>query len=132
MPLLPKRCRDNDENLPFAFSPSLGQKNSGFNRFAEANFVSEDRTFRQWGAESEQRSFDLMGVQVNLSVSKGSSQLLHAVGRAPFCQFIRKILCVICGRHRGAKSNDTSRVASPLKAQPDPLYLPQMRGLIRA
>src|SRR5271166_2111772 len=73
-----------------------------------------------------------MGVQVNLSVGKGSSQLLHAVGRAPFCQFIRKILRVICSAHLGVKSNDTSRVASPLKAQPDPFYLPQMRGLIRA
>src|ERR1700675_3043533 len=114
MPLLPKRCRDNDENLPFAFSPSLGQKNSGFNRFAEANFVSEDRTFRQWGAESKQRSFYLMGVQVNLSVSKGSSQLLHAVGRTPFCQFKRKILCVIGSRHRGVKGNDNPEFWNPL------------------
>src|ERR1700675_991442 len=109
MPLLPKRCRDNDENLPFAFSPSLGQKNSGFNRFAEANFVSEDRTFRQWGAESKQRSFDLMGVQVNLSVSKGSSQLLHAVRRAPLRQFIGEVFGVVGGAHNRRKGYDTSR-----------------------
>src|SRR5580700_10006313 len=60
-----------------------------------------------------------MGIQVNLGVGKRSSQLLHAVGRAPFCQFIRKILRVICSAHRGVKSNDTSRVTSPLKAQPE-------------
>src|ERR1039458_3769877 len=131
MPLLAKAGGYDDDNLPLALSPSLGQENPSLNRLSQPNFVGEDRPFGQRGAEGEQGSFDLMGVQVNLSVSKRSSQLLHAVGRAPFCQFIRKILRVICGTHRGVKANDTSRVASPSKAQPDPLCLPQMRGLIR-
>src|SRR5205807_62960 len=69
-----------------------------------------DRTFGERGAKSKQRSFDLMRVQVNLGVSKGGGKLLHAVGRTAFRQFIRKILCVICGTHRGAKGNNTSNL----------------------
>src|ERR1039458_509552 len=118
MPLLAKAGGYDDDNLPFALSPSLGQENPSLNRLSKTDLVGEDRAFGQRGAEGEQGSLDLMGVQVNLSVGKRSSQLLHAVGRAPFCQFIREILCVICSAHRGVKSNDTSRVASPLPAQP--------------
>ena len=40
-----------------------------------------------------------MGVQVNLSVSQRSGQLLHAVGGAPFRQFIGEIFGVIGGAH---------------------------------
>src|SRR5579871_1395834 len=128
MPLLPQARRDNDENLSFAFRPSLGQQDSGFDGLAQPNFVGKDGPLRKWGSESEQGGFDLMGVQVNLSVSKGSGKLLHAVRGAPFRKLERKILCVICSTHRGVKANDTSRIASPLKAQREPFYLPQLRG----
>jgi hypothetical protein len=46
MPLLPKRCRDNDKNLPFALSPSLGKENPGFNSLSKTHFVGEDCPFR--------------------------------------------------------------------------------------
>ena len=43
MPLLPKAGWDDDENLSFAFSPSLGQENPCLNRLSETDFVGEDR-----------------------------------------------------------------------------------------
>ena len=49
-----RRARWNyDENLSFAFGPSLGQENPSLNRLSETNFVSEECPFRQWRAKSE-------------------------------------------------------------------------------
>jgi hypothetical protein len=60
-------------------------------------------------------------------ISKGDNNsfgfhLLRRHDFNSFCQFIRKILCVICGTHRGVKGNDTSRVAQSVaqKAQREP------------
>src|ERR1051325_2592092 len=55
-----------------------------------------------------------MGVQVNLSVSKGSSQLLHAVRGAPLRQFIGEVFGVVSGAHGRAQSYDTSRIGEVL------------------
>jgi hypothetical protein len=52
-----------------------------------------------------------MGVQVNLSVSKGSSQLLHAVRGVPLRQFIGEVFGMVSGAHGRAESYDTSRIA---------------------
>src|ERR1700745_4010891 len=46
MPLFPQTRWDNDENLPLAFSPSLGQEDACLDCLAESYFVSEDRPFR--------------------------------------------------------------------------------------
>src|SRR5438045_3423840 len=46
MPLFPQTRGDDDENLPLAFSPPLGQENACLDCLAESDFVSEDRPFR--------------------------------------------------------------------------------------
>lgn len=72
-----------------------------------------------------------MGVQVNLRVSKGSSQLLHAVRGAPLREFVSKVLRVICRAHRWAKGSDLSTLTHFLKAQCEHLYLSQNPRNIR-
>jgi hypothetical protein len=45
MSLLAKVGRRNDENTPFRLCPSLGNDQSGFNGFAKADLVGQQRPF---------------------------------------------------------------------------------------
>jgi hypothetical protein len=62
----------------------------------------------------EQRSFDLMRVQINPSIGEGSSKLLHAVRGAPFRQFIGEVFGVVSGAHGRVHGHHTSRIAGIL------------------
>jgi hypothetical protein len=57
--------------------------------------------------EREQRSIDLMRIQIDLSVCQGSGELLNAVRSAALCELVSKILRVIFGEavHAVSKPN---------------------------
>ena len=65
--------------IPFAFTPSLGQENPGFNRLTEANFVGEDCALGQRGAEGKKGRLDLVWIRVNLGVSQRCSEKCQTV-----------------------------------------------------
>ena len=75
------RWRD-DQDAPLAFGPFLREDQARLDGLAQANFVRQQRTPRQRGAEGEQRGFDLVGVQIDLGVNERAGELLDAIGRA--------------------------------------------------
>jgi hypothetical protein len=70
-PLLAQACRDNQKNAPFAFGPSLRDYKARLDRFAEADFVGEDDTFRKRRRQGEEGGVDLMGVHIDARRRKG-------------------------------------------------------------
>ena len=62
IPLLAKTRRQDDQDLPFAFSPFLRQDNSRFDGFAKSNFVGKDGSVGEWRTEGEECRVNLMRV----------------------------------------------------------------------
>ena len=56
---------EDEEDSAAAFGPALGDDEGGFDRFAEANFVGENDAFGEWGADGEEGSVDLVGVEID-------------------------------------------------------------------
>jgi hypothetical protein len=61
----------------------LGDDESGFDGFAEADFVGEDDALGQWGANGEEGGVDLVGVEVDAGRRKAAGQTFDGTARAP-------------------------------------------------
>ncbi len=79
IPLFPQVGRGNDEDAAFALGPFLGKDQTGLNRLAQTDFVGQQRTFGQWGAEREQCRVHLMRIQVHLRTGDGVGELFNTV-----------------------------------------------------
>ncbi len=70
VPLLAQAGRNNDEDPAFPFSPYLGKNDTGLDSLTQTNFISQDRSTGEWRSERKQGCINLMGIQVNLGISK--------------------------------------------------------------
>ena len=75
----------------------LPQDQASFNCFAQANFVCEDSALRERILECEERGFDLVRVEVDLSVGEYCSEFLDAVSSAAASEIVSEVFCVVVG-----------------------------------
>jgi hypothetical protein len=95
MPLLAEICRCDDQKTASTLRPFLREHQPGLNGFAQAHFVRKNSAFGQWRGEREKRRFDLMGVQVDLSIHERAGELFHIVRSAALGQLVGDILGMI-------------------------------------
>ena len=75
-PLLPQAGRNNQQDAPAVFGPTLCNDQAGLDRFAEADLVGEYRALRDGRRKREEGGIDLMRVQV------------HPCRREGFCECV--------------------------------------------
>ena len=73
-PLLAERCWANHQQLAFAFGPELAKDNPRLNGFAQAYFIGQDHSLRQWRVKREQGRLDLMRVQIDCRIEERHRQ----------------------------------------------------------
>lgn len=91
MPLLAQVGRGDDENPTLALCPALGDQQPGFNRFAQADFISKDGTLGQWIAGREQRRVYLVRIEINLSVQQCACHAIHRIGSGTAGELVREV-----------------------------------------
>jgi hypothetical protein len=98
MPLFAQIRRCNHQDAALSLRPFLRNHQPGFDGFAQADFVSEERSFGKRGVECEKRRVHLMRIQIDLSAGHGTGELFDAVGRAAFGQLVCEIFGVVVGQ----------------------------------
>ena len=84
--------------MAFALGPFLGQDETGFDGFTEADFVGQDDAIRQWRSEGKQGRIHLMRIHVHLGTGDGLGQ--RVVGSPLQRQPVGEIAALIAGVHQ--------------------------------
>lgn len=94
-PLLSEIGRTDDQQPPATLGPSLSEQNSGLDSLSETDLVCEDGTPGEGGAKSKQSSFNLVRIEINLSVCERRCEAVDRRRARPLRQFVRKITSVV-------------------------------------
>jgi hypothetical protein len=78
--LFAKRGGANDEQAAFFFRPELAEDEAGLDGFAQADLVGEKHAFDGGRTKKVEGGLDLVRVQVNGGVKKGSAELVYSLG----------------------------------------------------
>src|SRR6266508_2032447 len=97
MPLFPKVRRRNNQYATLLLGPSLRDDESCLDRLAEADFIGQQSALGEWGRKGKKCGVDLMRIQIYLSTSDCSSELLDVVGGTALGEIKCKIFGVIVG-----------------------------------
>ena len=98
-PLLAQVGRHDHQHLPPALGPLLRQEQPSLNRLPQPHFVGENRALGERAAEGEERRLNLVGVEIDLRVSKNRRELLDAARRAALGDLVGEVLGVEVGDH---------------------------------
>ena len=94
LPLLAERRGHDDQDPALAFGPSLGDHEPGLDRLSEADFVGQDRAFRERRADGEERRVNLMRVEIDTRPGDRPGERLDASCRAPEGERVSPVLAV--------------------------------------
>ena len=79
LPLFAERGREDQEDSPSPFGPSLGQDDSGLNGLPQANLIGKDYPLGQRRPEGEHGGIDLMGVEIDAGIGNRPGEIVDAV-----------------------------------------------------